>query len=151
MRESKSLPRGIAAKNSNLEMRLLWGLPKKRNSSQSLLVMAVGIKQIELVNEMVGKEFWWNDRVVHVSAINQTKWWFAKRFMHPDVVAAYEYNFLWDEDLGVKDFDPLQWVSDPSILFLAGEYTRMVNVKTTVNALLVPGNYFTLYLCLLQG
>ncbi|KAL2897173.1 LRR receptor kinase SERL2 [Bienertia sinuspersici] len=159
MRESESLPRGIVANNSNLEMRLLWGLPKKCNSSQSLLAMAVGIKQIELVNAMVGKEFWWNDRVVHVSAINQTKWWFAKRFMHPDVVAAYEYNFLWDEDLGVDDFDPLQYISivkeeglqisQPALdgnksevhhqITARGEYTRMVNVKTTVNALLVPG------------
>ncbi|KAL2941506.1 Phospholipase D3 [Bienertia sinuspersici] len=131
-RGSESLPRGIVAKNSNLEMRPLWGLPKKRNSSQSLLAMAVGIKQTELVNAMVGKflsngisvmlfhydgnvnqwkEFWWNDRVVHVSAINQTKWWFAKRFMHPDVVAAYEYIFLWDEDLGVDEFDPLRYIS----------------------------------------
>ncbi|KAL2933008.1 Methionine--tRNA ligase [Bienertia sinuspersici] len=96
IRGSDSLPRGIIAKNSNLEMWPLWGLPKKRKSSQSLLAMAVGIKQTKLVNAMVGKflsnrisvmlfhydgnvnqwkEFWGNDRVVHVSAINQTKWW----------------------------------------------------------------------------
>lgn len=36
--------------------------------------------------------------------------WFAKRFMHPDVVAAYEYVFLWDEDLGVDYFDPIRCV-----------------------------------------
>lgn len=32
--------------------------------------------------------------------------WFAKRFLHPDVVADYGYIFLWDEDLGVENFHP---------------------------------------------
>lgn len=31
--------------------------------------------------------------------------WFAKRFLHPDVVAEYAYIFLWDEDLGVENFN----------------------------------------------
>lgn len=32
--------------------------------------------------------------------------WFAKRFLHPDIAAEYDYIFLWDEDLGVENFDP---------------------------------------------
>lgn len=32
--------------------------------------------------------------------------WFAKRFLHPDIVAEYDYIFLWDEDLGVEYFHP---------------------------------------------
>lgn len=32
--------------------------------------------------------------------------WFAKRFLHPNVVSLYDYIFLWDEDLGVKNFHP---------------------------------------------
>lgn len=32
--------------------------------------------------------------------------WFAKRFLHPDVVSVYDYIFLWDEDLGVENFHP---------------------------------------------
>ena len=32
--------------------------------------------------------------------------WFAKRFLHPDIVAEYDYIFLWDEDLDVEHFDP---------------------------------------------
>lgn len=32
--------------------------------------------------------------------------WFAKRFLHPDIVEEYDYVFLWDEDLGVDNFDP---------------------------------------------
>lgn len=31
--------------------------------------------------------------------------WYAKRFLHPDIVAAYDYMFIWDEDLGVENFD----------------------------------------------
>lgn len=52
------------------------------------------------------KELDWATSVVHVSAVNQTKWWFAKRFLHPDIVAEYGHIFLWDEDLGVENFDP---------------------------------------------
>ena len=37
--------------------------------------------------------------------------WFAKRFLHPDVVSIYDYIFLWDEDLGVEHFDPGRCVS----------------------------------------
>ncbi|KAG8364036.1 hypothetical protein BUALT_Bualt19G0084400 [Buddleja alternifolia] len=93
----------------------------------NLLAIAVGINQKMLVNEIVKKflendfvvmlfhydgvvDKWrdleWSERVVHISAKNQTKWWFAKRFLHPDIVAEYEYIFLWDEDLGVEHFHP---------------------------------------------
>ncbi|XP_050143012.1 uncharacterized protein LOC126618860 isoform X1 [Malus sylvestris] len=105
---------------------------KDANSSSSLFAMAVGIKQKDLVCKMVKKflssgfvvmlfhydgivdqwkEFQWSDQVIHVSAVNQTKWWFAKRFLHPDIVAEYSYIFLWDEDLGVDNFHPQRYVS----------------------------------------
>ncbi|KAI3746091.1 hypothetical protein L6452_08512 [Arctium lappa] len=58
------------------------------------------------------KELDWVSRVVHVSAVNQTKWWFAKRFLHPDIVAEYSHIFLWDEDLGVENFDPDRVLSE---------------------------------------
>ncbi|WVZ01463.1 hypothetical protein V8G54_027532 [Vigna mungo] len=32
--------------------------------------------------------------------------WFAKRFLHPDIVSIYDYIFLWDEDLRVEHFSP---------------------------------------------
>lgn len=35
--------------------------------------------------------------------------WFAKRFLHPDIVAEYDYIFLFDEDLGVENFHPLRY------------------------------------------
>ncbi|KAM5561888.1 hypothetical protein ABKV19_022462 [Rosa sericea] len=138
---SEPLPRGIVSQTSDLEMQPLWRTPNtppsklyqnSANSSISLLAMAVGIKQKDLVGKMVKKflssgfvvmlfhydgnvdvwkQFQWNDLVIHVAAVNQTKWWFAKRFLHPDIVAQYGYIFLWDEDLGVDNFNPQRYVS----------------------------------------
>ncbi|XP_057472019.1 uncharacterized protein LOC130760648 isoform X1 [Actinidia eriantha] len=128
---SESLPLGIVSNASNLEMRPLWGLPKEKENSSNLLSVAVGIKQKDTVDKMVGRflssnfvvmlfhydgivDGWrdleWSDHVIHVSAANQTKWWFAKRFLHPDIVAEYDYIFLWDEDLGVEDFNPERYL-----------------------------------------
>ncbi|KAK6121235.1 hypothetical protein DH2020_045009 [Rehmannia glutinosa] len=132
---SETLPEGIISTSSNLEMRPLWGPVSEDNKSKrapGLLAIAVGINQKGLVNELVKKflendfvvmlfhydgvvDKWrdleWSDKVIHVSASNQTKWWFAKRFLHPDIVAEYEYIFLWDEDLGVENFHPGRYIS----------------------------------------
>ncbi|MED6196576.1 hypothetical protein PIB30_048729 [Stylosanthes scabra] len=37
--------------------------------------------------------------------------WFAKRFLHPDIVSEYDHIFLWDEDLGVENFHPDKYIS----------------------------------------
>ncbi|KAL1826202.1 uncharacterized protein LOC108210563 [Daucus carota subsp. sativus] len=132
---SESLPKGIVTRTSNLEMRPLWGPPNKRNPKAptiSLLAMAVGQKQKTNVNEIVKKfpeenfvvmlfhydgvvddwnDFEWSSRAIHVSAFHQTKWWFAKRFLHPDIVSEYAYIFLWDEDLGVANFHVGRYIS----------------------------------------
>ena len=84
-------------------------------------------------------EFEWSKRAIHVSVRKQAKWcvemlyysshvlvwkmilnfldyhdsrWYAKRFLHPDIVAAYEYIFIWDEDLGVDHFNGDKYVVD---------------------------------------
>ncbi|CAN1346072.1 hypothetical protein LINPERPRIM_LOCUS40624 [Linum perenne] len=130
---SETLPKGIISATSDLEMRSLWGnTDKKSNTAKNLLAMAVGIKQIKSVDQIVQKfpsgEFvvmlfhydgnvdeWkgldWSNRAIHISAINQTKWWFAKRFLHPDIISEYAYIFLWDEDLGVDNFDAGRYLS----------------------------------------
>ncbi|KAG5527154.1 hypothetical protein RHGRI_028163 [Rhododendron griersonianum] len=36
--------------------------------------------------------------------------WYAKRFLHPSIVATYDYIFIWDEDLGVENFDPEEYI-----------------------------------------
>ncbi|KAI8027429.1 hypothetical protein LOK49_LG02G02599 [Camellia lanceoleosa] len=132
---SEALPKGIIARNSNLEVRPLWGPVAENITSKpsvNLLAIAVGIKQKQIVKQIVEKflangfvvmlfhyddvvdewrDLGWSSRVIHVSVMNQTKWWFAKRFLHPDIVAEYDYIFLWDEDLEVQDFDPARYLS----------------------------------------
>ncbi|KOM53831.1 hypothetical protein LR48_Vigan09g249000 [Vigna angularis] len=132
----KGLPRGIIHADSDLELRPLWsrsGLRSKANvySNRNLLAVPVGIKQKQNVDVMVQKflrenftiilfhydgtvDGWWNlgwsSKAIHIVAQNQTKWWFAKRFLHPDIVSIYDYIFLWDEDLGVEHFSPSRYV-----------------------------------------
>ncbi|KAK9049561.1 hypothetical protein SSX86_031469 [Deinandra increscens subsp. villosa] len=132
---SEALPEGIIAKTSDLDMRPLWGSfddSSHSKRSMSLLAIAAGIKQKYLVNKIITKflendfvvmvfhydaivDQWndleWASRVIHVSAMNQTKWWFAKRFLHPDIVAEYDYIFLWDEDLDIERFNPSKYIS----------------------------------------
>ncbi|XP_021733476.1 uncharacterized protein LOC110700269 [Chenopodium quinoa] len=122
---TEGLPKGIISSTSDLEMRPLWGTPVKKKKNMNLLAMAVGWKQKESVDKIVRKfivnnffvmlfhydgnvddwkEFRWSSRALHIVAAHQTKWWFAKRFLHPDIVSQYSYIFLWDEDLGVENF-----------------------------------------------
>ncbi|KAK4589959.1 hypothetical protein RGQ29_020505 [Quercus rubra] len=130
------LPHGIIQARSDLELRPLWSTSSSRSKengyrSRSLLAMPVGIKQKRNVNAIVQKflpenftiilfhydgklDGWWdldwNNKAIHIVAQNQTKWWFAKRFLHPDVVSIYDYIFLWDEDLGVDHFNPERYL-----------------------------------------
>ncbi|KAG8078887.1 hypothetical protein GUJ93_ZPchr0007g6100 [Zizania palustris] len=131
---SEALPRGIVQDMSNFEMESLGGHPERRvagRPAKSLLAIPVGIKQKAVVDKLVSKfpgdkftvmlfhydgvvDMWrdlrWADRAIHVSAIDQTKWWFGKRFLHPDLVAEYDYIFLWDEDIEVDGFDPIRYL-----------------------------------------
>ncbi|MFS8013603.1 hypothetical protein Hanom_Chr14g01334941 [Helianthus anomalus] len=36
--------------------------------------------------------------------------WYAKRFLHPDIVATYDYTFIWDDDLGVEHFNADKYI-----------------------------------------
>ncbi|KAF5475622.1 hypothetical protein F2P56_007414 [Juglans regia] len=126
------LPHGIIQASSDLELRPLWSRSSSRSkvngfSNHNLLAMPVGIKQKHNVDAVVQKflpenftiilfhydgnmDGWWDldwsNKAIHIVAQNQTKWWFAKRFLHPDVVSIYDYIFIWDEDLGVEHFNP---------------------------------------------
>nr|GMD10232.1 uncharacterized protein LOC109165405 [Ipomoea batatas] len=129
----RSLPHGIIQAISDLELKPLWSTSSSKSKvanipgSHNLLAMPVGIKQKDNVNAIAQKflpenftiilfhydgnlDGWWDlewsKEAIHIVAHNQTKWWFAKRFLHPAVVSAYDYIFLWDEDLGVANFHP---------------------------------------------
>ncbi|CAM8988128.1 unnamed protein product [Rhodiola kirilowii] len=130
------LPRGIVQPRSDLELKPLWSSSSRLevdvSTNRHLLAIPVGINQKDNVDAIVQKflpenftvilfhydgnvDGWfdldWSNSVVHIVAQNQTKWWFAKRFLHPDVVSIYDYIFLWDEDVAVDNFDPGRYLS----------------------------------------
>ncbi|XP_039772303.1 uncharacterized protein LOC120640503 isoform X3 [Panicum virgatum] len=124
---AERLPPGIVVPETDLYPRKSWGEHSEDLTSQPryLVTFTVGIAQKANIDAAVKKvsdnftimlfhydgrttewdEFEWSRRAIHVSAGKQTKWWFAKRFLHPDVVSSYEYIFIWDEDLGVEHFN----------------------------------------------
>ncbi|XP_074332184.1 uncharacterized protein LOC141669276 isoform X2 [Apium graveolens] len=130
-----SLPRGIIHATSDFDLKPLWSTSRSKANVSSpcyLLAIPVGIKQKENVDNIVQKflpvnftiilfhydgkmdewlNFDWSNHAIHIVAQNQTKWWFAKRFLHPSVVSPYDYIFLWDEDLGIENFDPRSYLN----------------------------------------
>ncbi|KAG7586212.1 hypothetical protein ISN45_Aa02g015350 [Arabidopsis thaliana x Arabidopsis arenosa] len=115
-RGAEMLPPGIVAAESDFYLRRLWGLPHEDLTSQPryLVTFTVGINQKENIDACVkkfsGNEFEWSKTAIHISVRKQTKWWYAKRFLHPDIVARYDYIFIWDEDLGVENFDAEEYI-----------------------------------------
>ncbi|PUZ72503.1 hypothetical protein GQ55_2G399300 [Panicum hallii var. hallii] len=132
------LPHGIVESNSDVELKPLWlttsvqSQKKSKQNDRSLIAIAAGINQKKSVDAIMKKflpenftailfhydgnvngwnDLPWSKSVIHIGASNQTKWWFAKRFLHPAVVSMYKYIFLWDEDLEVDNFNPRRRVS----------------------------------------
>ncbi|KAH0878598.1 hypothetical protein HID58_065992, partial [Brassica napus] len=125
---AERLPPGIIASESDLYLRRFWGNPEEnlKKKPRYLVTFTVGYEQRQNIDACVKKfsdnftivlfhydgrtsewddEFEWSKNVIHISVRKQTKWWYAKRFLHPDIVARYDYIFIWDEDLGVDHFD----------------------------------------------
>ncbi|XP_011628537.1 uncharacterized protein LOC18448245 isoform X1 [Amborella trichopoda] len=130
-RGAELLAPGIVVSESDLELRRLYGDPSEDIvKSKYLLVLTVGMRQMDIVNDIVSKfsenfsvlmfhydgtasewdQFEWSQRAIHVSGRKQAKWWYAKRFLHPDIVAPFEYIFIWDEDLGVENFNAEEYL-----------------------------------------
>ncbi|KAL2519610.1 Protein of unknown function (DUF707) [Abeliophyllum distichum] len=129
---AERLPPGIVASESDFYLRRLWGLPNEDLASEPkyLVTFTVGYDQRNNIDAAVKKfsdnftillfhydgrttewdEFEWSKRAIHVSVRKQTKWWYAKRFLHPDIVAPYDYVFIWDEDLGVDHFNAEEYI-----------------------------------------
>uniref|UniRef100_A0ACD5XLH0 Uncharacterized protein n=1 Tax=Avena sativa TaxID=4498 RepID=A0ACD5XLH0_AVESA len=131
-RGAEMLPPGIVEPESDLDPRRLFGDPAEDLPSRPkyLVTFTVGISQKDNINRAVQKfsdnfaillfhydgrvsewdEFEWSKRAIHISVLKQAKWWYAKRFLHPDIVAPYEYIFIWDEDLGVDHFNAEEYI-----------------------------------------
>ncbi|XP_057738826.1 uncharacterized protein LOC130955860 [Arachis stenosperma] len=126
-RGAERLPPAIVEAESDYYLRRLWGKPSEDITFKPkyLVTFTVGAGQKRNIDAAVKKfsgnftillfhydgrttewdEFEWSKRAIHVSARKQTKWWYSKRFLHPDIVAPYDYIFIWDEDLGLEHFD----------------------------------------------
>ncbi|KAM0934935.1 hypothetical protein DsansV1_C30g0215891 [Dioscorea sansibarensis] len=126
-RGAELLPPGIIVPESDFYLRRLWGDPNEDLTTRQkyLVTFTVGFDQCKNIDKAIKKfsedftillfhydgrtsewdQFEWSKRAIHISVKKQTKWWYAKRFLHPDVVAAYDYIFIWDEDLGVEHFN----------------------------------------------
>ncbi|XP_062190120.1 uncharacterized protein LOC133893165 isoform X2 [Phragmites australis] len=131
------LPHGIVEPYSDMELKPLW-LSRSAQSQESnqndrcLIAIAAGINQRKSVDAIMKKflpenftailfhydgnvngwnDLPWSKSVIHIAASKQTKWWFAKRFLHPAVVSMYQYIFLWDEDLEVDNFNPRRYLN----------------------------------------
>ncbi|XWS53293.1 hypothetical protein CRYUN_Cryun11dG0144400 [Craigia yunnanensis] len=131
-RGAELLPPGIVVPESDLYLRRLWGEPSEdlKKKPKYLVTFTVGIDQMNNIDACVKKfsedfqillfhydgrttewdQFEWSKNAIHVSVKKQTKWWYAKRFLHPDVVAPYKYIFIWDEDLGVEHFNAERYI-----------------------------------------
>ncbi|XP_024023885.1 uncharacterized protein LOC21410333 isoform X2 [Morus notabilis] len=129
---AERLPPGIVEAMSDFYPRRLWGKPSEDLTStpKYLVTFTVGYDQRNNIDACVKKfsenftillfhyddrttewdEFEWSKRAIHVSVRKQTKWWYAKRFLHPDIVAPYDYIFIWDEDLGVEHFNAEEYI-----------------------------------------
>ncbi|KAJ3671754.1 hypothetical protein LUZ60_007833 [Juncus effusus] len=129
---AERLPPGIVVSESDFYLRRLWGNPSEDLplKQKYLVTFTVGYEQKAIINAAVKKfsenftillfhydgrvsewdEFDWSKRAIHISARKQAKWWYAKRFLHPDIVASYEYIFIWDEDLGVEHFNAEEYI-----------------------------------------
>ncbi|XVE84049.1 hypothetical protein DITRI_Ditri16bG0137700 [Diplodiscus trichospermus] len=131
-RGAERLPPGIITSESDFYLRRLWGQPSEDLTIKQkyLVTFTVGYNQKNNIDAAVKKfsenftimlfhydglttewdEFEWSKRAIHVSVPKQTKWWYVKRFLHPDIVAPYDYIFMWDEDLGVEHFDAEEYI-----------------------------------------
>ncbi|KAL8111738.1 hypothetical protein AgCh_019450 [Apium graveolens] len=131
-RGAEGLAPGIVVPHSDLYLRRLYGNPSEDLiiKPKYLVTFTVGYNQRQNIDAAVKKfsenftillfhydnrasewdEYEWSKKAIHISAQKQTKWWYAKRFLHPDVVAAYDYIFIWDEDLGVGNFTAEEYI-----------------------------------------
>ena len=173
---SYALPARVRARTSDFRLRRLWGSPADDPSpaaATELLAITAGAKMMAKVDEVVrsfdpekiqvvlfhyddkvdvwNERFEWSRRAAHAVALKQSKWWFAKRFLHPDVVRPYDRVWVWDEDIDVSGhgneadaFDPEAYVavvekhgleiSQPALIAGGGAWpiTRRVSPNATV-------------------
>ncbi|KOM31099.1 hypothetical protein LR48_Vigan01g065400 [Vigna angularis] len=117
----KGLPRGIIQDTSDFELRPLWSPSSLRSkvsvySNRHLLAIPVVVDELGDALDLGSVTIAWlciSFQSVAFLCMEITVLlllWFAKRFLHPDIVSIYDYIFLWDEDLGVEHFSPSRYI-----------------------------------------
>ncbi|OEL27107.1 hypothetical protein BAE44_0011873, partial [Dichanthelium oligosanthes] len=170
------LPHGMVESNSDMELKPLWlttsaQSQKSKQNDQFLIAIAAGINQKKTVDAIMKKVLhyylsmlfhydgnvngWndlpWSKSVIHIAASNQTKWWFAKRFLHPAVVSKYQYIFLWDEDLEVDNFNPRRYLnivkSERLEISQPGLDSKLSEIHHRITVRKKTGNFHSMYIC----
>ncbi|KAH9773016.1 lysine ketoglutarate reductase trans-splicing protein [Citrus sinensis] len=120
-RGAERLPPKIVRAESDFYLRRLWGNPNEDLTSQPkyLVTFTVGYDQKNNINAAIKKitlqlfSFIMMAAQLNgmsLSGRNGLSMWYAKRFLHPDIVASYDYIFIWDEDLGVEHFNAEEYI-----------------------------------------
>ncbi|RYR42897.1 hypothetical protein Ahy_A08g039329 isoform A [Arachis hypogaea] len=116
-RGAELLPPGIIVSESDLYLRRLWGDPSEdlEKKPKYLVTFTVGYDQRHNINAAVNKvtemDCAYLLNGISMSGQRMQSMWYAKRFLHPDIVSAFEYIFIWDEDLGVEHFNPDEFIN----------------------------------------
>ncbi|KAI7727338.1 hypothetical protein M8C21_027610, partial [Ambrosia artemisiifolia] len=119
-RGAERLPPAIIASESDYYPRRLYGRPSERLSEdltfkpKYLVAFTVGYNQKDNIDQAVRKVNFLplsphSTTYIFVSN-GVVLQWYAKRFLHPDIVAPYDFIFIWDEDLGVENFDAEEYI-----------------------------------------
>ncbi|CAL5436069.1 unnamed protein product [Camellia sinensis] len=128
-RGAESLPPAIVVSQSDFYLRRLWGEPSEIGTAglaacgfnwliivgdkqdltmkpKYLVTFTVGLDQRNNIDAAI-KKMAGQANGINLSGQRGPSMsvWYAKRFLHPDIIAAYEYIFIWDEDLGVEHFN----------------------------------------------
>lgn len=130
----QTVPPQLAASDADLHPRRIYGDPKQDapRTQSCIFAVASGAMHAEQVNRTISRlplhdfqpvlfvydgrpevfsHFHWSPYAIIIAVKGQSKWWFARRFLHPEVVRPYEYVMVWDEDIELPPgFDPNGYV-----------------------------------------
>ncbi|KAK4763937.1 hypothetical protein SAY87_013375 [Trapa incisa] len=124
-RGAERLAPRIVAAESDLYLHRLWGNPSEDLTStpRYLVTFTVGYDQRNNIDTAVKKEisqlfcFTMMDEPLNGESLSGPSRLYISgakadkmRFLHPDIVAPYDYIFIWDEDLGVENFDAERYI-----------------------------------------
>eukprot|EP00002_Diphylleia_rotans_P031373 TRINITY_DN6514_c0_g1_i1.p1 TRINITY_DN6514_c0_g1~~TRINITY_DN6514_c0_g1_i1.p1 ORF type:complete len:296 (+),score=46.16 TRINITY_DN6514_c0_g1_i1:165-1052(+) len=88
------------------------GIGKGSEAVVDDLVKRFGMNNFQYVFFLYDNDFsiWsgyrWFEKSIRIAVTRQMKWWYFKRFLHPDVVEVYEYIFLADSDADYSQIHP---------------------------------------------